>query len=262
MPWAHSQVGPASRPGPGHRNSTRPPRAGSVPRDQPARVVVLPAALAADQGHQLRPRAPPPGSPRGGPGGRRRTRPRPSSVSKHELLPEIGVDHTAGGSAAHLLRAVPSAIFSPWWSTTIRCARRIMAAMMCSITIRPRAVSLQAAQGSRSFSTSFGGVEPRHDLVEQQEAGLRGEGAGPPRAALRRTDGQRAGARLSAEGPRAGTSRSPRRAASRAALTAWNAGERPESSRLSSTERLPKGFTSWKVRVRPSAHTWVGREGR
>src|SRR3984893_9176823 len=48
-----------------------------------------------------------------------------------------------------------------------------------------------------------------------------------------------------------------RRAASRAALTACTRVSAPIIT-LSSTERLPKGFTSWKVRVSPSAHTWWG----
>ena len=151
-------------------------------------------------------------------------------------------------------RGVPSAIFSPWWSMTMRWARRIIAAMMCSITIKRQPLGVQAAD-EVDHPGQLGGVEPGHHLVEQQQAWAGWPARGrPPAACAGPAAAPGPGRRRAGRGRRASITRS---ASARACRVEARRVSAPIIT-LSRTERLPNGLTIWKVRVSPSAADRVG----
>src|SRR2546426_15978 len=147
----------------------------------------------------------------------------------------------------------PSAMGSPWWSTTIRRARRIIAAMMCSITIRVRP-SACSRRISSIIAASSVGLRPAITSSSRRSRG-RVARARATSSRLRKPIGS-VRARASAWGvsPHVSTTRS---ASTRAARIEGSRVSAPIMT-LSLTERLPKGFTSWKVRVNPSRQIACG----
>src|SRR5438309_1427856 len=148
---------------------------------------------------------------------------------------------------------VPSAIASPWWSTTMRWARRIIAAMTCSITISVRPSACRSRISSM-IPVSSDGVRPAITSSRRRRRGRVASARATSRRLRRAIGSALARAWACGASPHVSTTRSASR---RAALTRRSLVSAPIIT-LSTTERLPKGFTSWNVRVRPRRQITCG----
>ena len=182
---------------------------------------------------------------------------RPQASASDELLAQVGVDDPA--VAGDLARACPRR--SSRRGAARRCAgpARIIAAMMCSITI-----SVSPSAWSRADEVDhpgqLGRVEPGHHLVEQQQPRLGWPARGRPPAACA-GQRQRPGPARRACGPRPQRSITRRRVRPRLP-TSWRTRVSAPIITLSSTERLPNGLHDLEGAGEPQRGDRVRRAGR